>query len=326
MKKAKRKSRFIQNIIVFLLVIVLVAMAAYMYAFDRLEYGYVEIESSNNELLVEKGLPSRVSNILLIGVDGDSYEGSRSDIMMILSAGNGGLKLTSVMRDTMVLIAEKETYEKSNHAYAYGGAELSLKTLNSNLDLNMTDFVAFNYTAIKNLVDAVGGVEVDVDQTELSALGNIGIEAPGRHTLSGDQALLYSRIRKNAGGDAGRNERQREILEAIFAKSTSLSISQYKNIMDTVLPEIRTSMNASDLMSYIKILWSLKSGEGMTKEGFPFDYKTKTIDGLSYVIPVTMESNVRMLHEKIYGSEYEPSDFVKERSNYIIERSGYDSM
>ena len=324
-------------------IIVLVLLSTLWYVESKMDYNYVEVGTSDEDLginEVEIDIDDRETeyshareetmNILLLGVDGDEYSGVRSDIMMVLSINTelDTVKLTSVMRDTMALIADRNTYEKINAAYAYGGAQMAIKTINSNLDLDVRDFVAFNFSALQKLVDTLGGVEVYVDEEEINALGSsFGVSTPGTYLLDGEKALRYARIRKNAGGDAGRNERQREIIDFIFKSARTLSASELLEIAEDMMPDIYTSYKNADIIKFIRLYLGLKDGTQLEKAGFPFDYKVKTIDARSYVIPVTMESNVEKLHELIYGfSDYNVSDVVKENSEYIIEKSGISGM
>ncbi len=149
----------------------------------------------------------------------DASERGRSDSIIILSIDyvHNKLKLSSVMRDTYVYV-EGHGNTKINHAYAYGGPVLAIKTLNSNFDLNIKDFVAVDFEGFKKIIDILGGVEIEIKDYELPTMETVGIYEAGIYNLNGEQALAYSRIRKQGSGDYERTDRQRRVLEALFRK------------------------------------------------------------------------------------------------------------
>lgn len=263
-----------------------------------------------------------VVNILLIGLDGEGYEEGRSDVMMIatINKATKEIHLTSIQRDTMVYLPSRGTYEKLNHSYSYDGAIGTMQAINQNYDMDIKEFVVFDFNALKLLVDAVGGVVVNIDENEAYDMTVSGQPAPGLgdQLLNGEQALIYARVRYTSGGDAGRNERQREILKYIFQQSKDLSLGQMKDLALNVLPAIKTSYTYGSLISMIEYYDTIKSGATLVEHGFPFEKTDIMYDELSYIIPLTVESNITELHKIIFDFDnYRPSNRALEYSEYI---------
>ena len=181
-------------------------------------------------------------NILLLGVDSrdmSNLKGTRSDMIMIASINKdtNDVKLTSVYRDTYLKLGDTSTYDKITHACVYGGPEMTMKSLNQAMDLNITNYAIVNFKAVADLVDAVGGITVDVQQAEIYQLNkytketakNIGrknynlVSEPGVQTLEGVQAVSYGRIRKGVGDDFKRTERMRIVVSKVFEKAKAFS-------------------------------------------------------------------------------------------------------
>lgn len=287
-----------------------------------------EINLTQDELVVYEEKKEEVMNILLIGVDGDGYKGVRSDVMIIMSINKAtkAIHLTSVQRDTMAYLPLKETYEKINHAFAYDGALGSLMTLNQNYDLHLDNFVVFDFKALKKMINAIGGVVVDVSQAEYDDMIVSQEPAPGTgiQKLNADQALIYTRIRYKSGGDEGRNERQREVLKYIFAQAKSMSLRQLKNLADDILPAVQTSYAYSDVPPMIEFFQSIKDGSELVDHSFPFDKKSAMLGGAYYEIPMTVASNITKLHEIVSNFEnYTPSDRAMTYHKAIGKKSGY---
>ena len=176
-------------------------------------------------------------NILLLGVDSrdmDNLKGTRSDAIMIVSINKdtNDVKILSVYRDTFLKMGDTSSYDKITHACAKGGPEMTMKTLNQAMDLNISNYVVVNFKAVADLVDAVGGIEVDVQDYEIQQLNkytketaeNIGtkkynlVKSAGVQTLEGVQAVSYGRIRKGVGDDFKRTERMRTVMTLVTDK------------------------------------------------------------------------------------------------------------
>ncbi|WP_459129383.1 LCP family protein [Guggenheimella bovis] len=272
-----------------------------------------------------------VLNVLLIGVDGEGYDARRSDVMMIMSINKvtKDIKLTSLSRDTMVYLPKKGTYEKLTHAFAYDGPVGTLMTVNQNLDMNIENFVAFDYHALRKLVNAVGGVDVNVDKAEAKEMKHQGTKAPGLGdvVMDGQQALTYARIRHNTGDDPGRNERQREILKSVFERAKKKNLSELLEIAQRIVPSVQTSYTYGKMVEMLEYFETIKSSATLSSGTFPVESEGKIYKGdkLWYVIPKTLKSNVETFHKDIFGLEsYTPSDRVEEYSNTIVERTGVE--
>ncbi len=210
---------------------------------------------------------------------------------------------------------------------------LSINTLNTNLDLDIKEFVAINFYIVMDVVDAVGGVSIDVDSSELKYINDYidsinhdenksgkHITKTGTQTLDGVQALAYARIRYTAGGDYKRTERMREVLTAVLTKAQKMSIGKLNKLADQILPSVYTNVSSSEILSLIPQIASYKVVESI---GWPYEVRGITLDRW-YGVPVTLEGCVKQLHEEIFEqTDYVPSDTVKNISQSIIKKTGY---
>lgn len=188
----------------------------------------------------------KIRNVLLLGVDSSSTYG-RSDTIMILTVDQTTkqIKLSSIMRDSYVYI-EGHGMDKINHAYAFGGARLALKTVNTNFKLNIKDFAVVNFAQLPQIIDSVGGISVSLTAREANYMGLSG--GAKSYTLNGAQALRYSRIRK-LDSDFVRTSRQRTVLKAILDKLMQLSPTKVPGVADKLLPMVRTTLSANEIIS-----------------------------------------------------------------------------
>lgn len=276
-------------------------------------------------------------NVALFGVDSRENTvgiGNLSDSIMIASLNKETkeVKVSSVYRDT-VLEQKDGSYNKANAAYAFGGPEEAVALLNKNLDLDIQHYVTVNFNVLVDVIDALGGVEIDVQEDEIEYINGYGTEVKlvtgvdtpditetGLQTLTGVQATSYTRIRYTAGDDFRRAERQREVLEQMVIKAQHANLSQINKIIDQVFPEIATNFTLTEILDYAKDVMKYRLTE---TTGFPFDKTTDNFsDAGSVVIPTTLESNVIQLHEFLFGPDgYTPSSTVREISQGIINRS-----
>ncbi len=278
-------------------------------------------------------------NVALLGIDSrdmDSDEGVRSDAIIIASINEktGEIKLFSVYRDTMLDLGDDVGLDKITHAYYYGGAEKVLYTLNKNLDLNIKEVMVVNWKAVADVVDALGGVEIDIQDSEINEMNkyihdtqrNIGgseeeITEAGKQTLNGVQAVTYARIRKDAlTGDYRRNERMKIVVKATFDKAKTTDIATIQKISKEVLPLIKTSMKSKDMMGLILDIGTFKMTDSV---GWP--YTTRGWTGNAwYGPPVTLNSNVIQLHEEFFAQpDYTPTQEVQDISAEISAKTGY---
>ena len=340
-EKTGRRGLKIFGRIVLVLVIILVILVGVIAAFITSKLGKMQQVTLDEADLgissqVEENL-SEYRNIALFGVDSrDSNlgKGNRSDCIIIASLNNKTkeVKLISVYRDTYVNI-EGHGLDKITHAYSYGEAPLAIKTLNENFDLNITEFATVNFDSVAEAVNALGGVTINVTNEELkyindyigetakvTGLSDQKVTSAGKQTLNGVQAVAYSRIRYTSGGDYKRTERMRTVIEAMIEKFKTKSISEMNQIIDKILPEVYTNITSGDIFSLLPSIASFKVTDSI---GWPYETKGITLDRW-YGVPVTLESNVKQLHQEAFGEpDYVPSERVKEISNQIIQKTGY---
>lgn len=268
---------------------------------------------------------SRYINIALFGVDSganDLTKNTRSDSIMIASINKytNKIKLLSLYRDTYVFIPE-HGYTKLNHAYAYGGPKLAIETINRNFDMNITDYITVNFSALTDVIDALGGVTINVTSEELNEVNRYAkdvaringrewtkIEKAGEQTLTGVQATGYSRVRYLKGGDYARAGRQRTVIDAIIKKARHSGPKKLYNAADCFLPQIATSLSGTEFARLVSFfpLYNIES-----QDGFPFDKTNKTINKAAVVVCNTLPSNVKKLHEYLFETkDYNPSQTV----------------
>ena len=322
-------------------VLICLAASGVIYAAAKLNKIDTDNSMKSDDIVVNKEAEIAAegyTNVALFGIDsreGDLDKGSRTDCLIVASLDNKTkeVRLASVYRDTLLDIGDGEL-QKCNAAYSFGGPTQAINMLNKNLDLNIQDYVTFDFAAVAKAIDALGGVEIDVKEEEVQYLNKFlgetarvaGTEAhevtkSGKQLLDGTQATTYARIRSTAGGDFTRTERQRLVIEKMVEKLQQSKLTTINNIIDEILPTIKTSFSATDILAYAKDFAKYKIADST---GFPFDKTTDTISGLgSIVIPVTLESNVQKLHEFFYSNEtYTTSADVVSISAAVTERVG----
>lgn len=325
-EKKNKKGLKTFGIIVLVLLIILAIIVGGTFAFVHSKLSKMQqVDLNEDDLNVSAQAEQQLAeyrNIAIFGVDSrdDSYDkGNRSDCIIIASINNKTkeVKLISVYRDTYVQI-EGHGLDKITHAYSYGEAPLAIKTLNTNLDLNIKEFATVNFDVVKETVDYIGGISMPITSEEVGHIS--GITKPGTYTLTGEQALAYSRIRYASGGDYKRTERMRDVLTAVTNKVKTLNISQLNGFVDTILPKVYTNITSADIFSMMPSIASYKITDSI---GWPYETKGITLDRW-YGIPVTLENNVKRLHQEAFDeTDYTPSDTVKDISNQIIEKTGY---
>ena len=342
-KKKMNKGLKIFLIILLVLVIFILGLGVAGYTFVNGKIGKMQKENIDTTAVgINEETKQELKgyrNIALLGIDSraDDYGlGNRSDCMMIASINQetNEIKLISVYRDTYVYVMENGTkrLDKITHAYSYGGAQNTLKSLNEAMDLNITEFVTVNFDAVIAAVDSLGGVYIDIDESEIkyvndyidatsesSGVKSSHITHSGRQKLDGVQAVSYTRVRYTTGGDYKRTERMRTVVEAMLSKAKTLNVGQLNSFADTILPKIRTNISTSEIWGLIPKLASFKVTESI---GWPYDTKGITLDRW-YGVPVTLKSNVERLHKEAFEQEdYEASDTVKEMSAAIVKKTG----
>lgn len=259
-------------------------------------------------------------NVALFGLDsreGDLGKGDRSDTMMIasLNKATGEVKLVSVYRDTLLKL-DDGSYNKANAAYAFGGPEGAISMINRSMDMDISKYVAVNFNALVDVIDALGGLDITLTDAEVVHMNNYCVETSkvtgadytkiepevaGTYHLNGVQAVSYSRIRYTGGGDFERTSRQRHVLELIAEKAQSASFSTLNKIIDKVFPQVSTNFTITEMIAYAKDIAKYKLGDSM---GFPDNNSFDMLDVVgSVVIPETLTSNVEDVHKFLFGDD-----------------------
>ncbi len=265
-----------------------------------------------------------IINILVLGLDAreenyeDNADGVRSDSVLILTLDliNNKIKLSSLMRDMYVRVPGSpfsSGYDKLTHAFAYGayngyektgtssgayrtGAIYSLKAVNENFDLNIKDFVIFNFYSFKDVIDEMGGVTINLTQDEIDILSGGGYDVvarpgeegfvplknakPGMVSLNGYQALSYARIR-SIGDDVARTQRQRNVMQAMYAKLKKVNVFQLPSVLTTLLDSVNTSLDNREIINITKEI--LTRNLPIDTMNFPVNYDDTEIYGVNYV-------------------------------------------
>lgn len=310
MKKKQKKIIFISLAVVLSLVFAGIA-GTYLYTQSLLNKIQREkIDQSPDALGIDKDADEKIknnknskniTNIALFGIDAEDGKAGRSDAIMILSIdeAHGKVKLASIMRDSYVNI-DGRGMDKINHAYAFGGPQLALKTINSNYKLNIKDYVSVNFSSLPKLVDAVGGVEIDIKDYELSGLKSYGITTTGLQTLNGNQALKYARIRYVGNGDYERTERHRTILSSVFSKLMKQDKGKILSTVSDILPMVKTNLSNGEIMDLTLDVIDIKPSK-IEQIRFPADgyCQGKMIGGI-YYLTFDQEATNEQLYKFIF--------------------------
>lgn len=354
---AKARARKKRNRIILIVaeVFILAVLGVVLYAVTRVD----EIEKVNISVSVNEEVNDYISqlptkedggrekgylNLVLFGVD--SREGAlsantRTDTIIIASINQdtGEVKLVSVYRDTYLNVGN-DSYNKCNLAYARGGPEQAINMLNMNLDLNIENYVTVGFKGLIDCIDALGGVEIDVHDNEISYLNDYQISMVGKsddgihfyanegvdytpvthsgvQILSGLQATAYCRIRY-IGNDFARTQRQRTVIAQMMEQAKNANIPTLTRIAESTFPYVATSFDLDMIISSVS---DIGSYEIVATEGFPFEEHRGggNIGGKgSCVVPTNLVENVSELHEFLFGVEnYQPSATVQECSDRI---------
>ena len=340
-RRAKKKKRRRRIGILVAEVIILSVLCVFAYAtvkMDKLDFNF--LDEDKLEVYKDTG---PYTNIALFGLDareGESIEsGVRSDSMMIASINNetNEVKVVSIFRDTL-LKQQDGTFDKANAAYSYGGPQEAIALLNRNLDLDIKNYMSVDFKALSDVIDALGGMELELTAEEVVHMNNYCVETSevtgkdyeriepevaGTYHLNGVQATSYARIRATAGGDYKRAERQRLVIEKIVEKAQKANLKTLDKIIDVVFPQVSTSFSSKVLIGIAANALSYQLGE---TQGFPYSIAdTDVVDGYegSYVVPSDFDGDVKKLHEFLFNEkDYQVSDTVKEISHEIDVMSG----
>lgn len=286
-------------------VLLLIAYGIFAYAMGGLNRTTVD----ESKLSINAGLAQnndKVINVALYGIDSREHDFvGRSDAIMIASFDykHAKIKLVSVARDTYVNIPD-HGQTRINHAYSYGGPELAIQTLNETFDLDITDYVAVNFDSLAEIIDELGGVDIDVTEEERQQinaylLAGEPLRETGMVHLNGPQAVSYARIRK-IDSDTMRASRQREVLECLFEKAKTINPVEYPSYIRKLGSFVETSLTNDEILGLASI--AAKTGLSLEHSGFPNDYiesEGRTISGAWYYI-YDLDYATAMLHAFLY--------------------------
>lgn len=350
-KKKRMRRRLLVIVIILLLIIVGAAFGPTVWRFIK---GYNSMQKTDdiddNNIGINEGLDSeaidKYTNIAVFGVDSrnNNLDRGLSDMIMIVSINNETkeVKVASIYRDSYLMWKEengKMKFRKATEVYNQGGYEMSLKMLNTNFDLNITDFVTVNFEAVYMAIDSVGGVEIDVSKSEafgggaghrindyIDELNRINktkakhITKAGVQTLNGIQATAYGRIRY-MDSDYNRAERQREVLMALFEKVKESSFNDLSKLVEQLSPKVLTSLSNKEILSLAKDVSGYKI---VDQTGFPIEQEAISHGSKGDVVVAdNLTLTVMQLHEYLFGDEeYEPSARVKAVSKALDKELG----
>lgn len=348
-RKKSKKILFILEIVVLLLFI----GGLFVYGQISAKLDKIDIQETDladQDIVTNDQAPQMTgyTTYALFGLDhrskNEKLNTENSDTIIIASINNDtkAVKLVSVYRDTLLNVKD-DTYSKANSAYALGGPTNAVSMLNTNLDLNITDYVAIDFNALVTVVDCLGGLDIPLSYAEIVHMNNYCVETSEEtgksytpvelpdpkpedeeaivdtYHLNGVQATSYCRIRYTASLDMGRTERQRRVIQMIVDKAKKAGLSTIFDIMDQVFPMVKTSVSKTEILKMIPAMIGYSIDE---TTGFPNDYKFAQVKG-SVIVPTTLESNVLKIHQFLYGdASYTPTQDVLNRSAQITNIAG----
>lgn len=336
----KRKKRKIKRALVLMLEVLILTLlggAAYIMAkFDKFQ----TVTFSDGEIKSNKGVKMEgYMTVALFGGDsrdGALEKGAHADTIIIASINNEtkDVRLASVYRDTFTEQMNGKM-NKANYAYFTGGPQDAINMLNKNFDLDIKDYVTVDFKVLSDVVDLLGGIEVDVTDIEAKEVNNYidetgsvagkkvnYLEKGGKQTLDGVQAVTYARIRHNVGGDYKRTERQRIVVEKVVEKAKTVKMATVNKIINKVFPQISTSFSLADMLGLASSALDYEMG---ATTGFPMEAMNGSVKGVgSIIFPVGMTENVEELHSFLYPDEkYKgPTETVRKIAGKVEEMTG----
>jgi LCP family protein required for cell wall assembly len=344
--RAKKRTR--RRILLIIEILVLLILIALIYVYSKIgkiNFNDVGVIQKNKLDSKTEQLLQGYTTLAFFGLDNRSngdFNTGQSDAIMVAAIDNDTkeVKIVSIYRDTLLDINGEMNLQKANAAYARDGPKQAMTMLNRNLDLDVQDYIAVDFNALVEAVDAVGGINVDVTQEEVDIIKKKGyageVAAITGHTdentpitpgtnvhLNGVQATAWCRIRYTSSMDFGRANRQRIVVEKLIEKAKAASPSQLNKLITNVFPDISTSLSVSQLT---QLALAVQSYTLKGQTGFPFALKTATLGKKGSVdVPCTLTSNVKAMYEYLYNeTDYTPTSTVDEISKKIQSLSGFD--
>ncbi|MFD3155994.1 LCP family protein [Haloimpatiens sp. FM7330] len=325
MSNKRKKSSKVKKFIIFsFIIILLVGFGSYFYAHSLLnKVQRKEISKNDSDLGITKKTTNNnnqnnseeIINIALFGLDRrqkSDIAHSDSTIILTIDKKHKNIKLSSIMRDTYVEV-KGHGKTKFTHAYAYGGPELTLWTLNHNFNLDIRHYVSVDFFDLEKIIDILGGVTIDVKPNEVKYINKYMKETSnlqhksipilnnsGVQVLNGRQAVSYARIRSTGGGDYERTARQRTVLNAIVNKLKNTSIIEYPSLVSKLLPFVETDMDSDYMLNLGKDIL-MSNIKDVKQSRFPLDSESKgqMINKVWYLV-TDIDATTNQIHDFIY--------------------------
>ena len=300
--------------------IVTICLSGFGYVYFKLNKMYVKDEAVKNT--EEQGtMVEGITNILLVGTDGEYVEkGNRSDGMMLVTidSKNKDIRISSIARDTYVDIPGYST-EKLTHAYAYEGIDLLKEVFKVNFDLDIDKYIAVNFSSFMDIMDELGGVEVNVEEKDIKEINKYidacygyyknkdekdkeYITKSGVQRLNGYQALAFSRIRYTDSAFA-RDNRHREVAESVYKEFAQKGVETYKKCAEIILNNTKTNISPIEMMNLAYTVLKINDKD-IDQFQFPLEeYRNGHIINKQkgWVLEWDKEPNLEAWHKFIFG-------------------------
>lgn len=326
-RKKKSKGKIAAIVVGIIVVIIAAVVGGGYYYLTHTLNKLDRVQLNNSDLGIDSQVESQlgkftgITNIVIFGVDEPKGTPGRSDTIMIatVDSTNNTLKLTSIMRDSYVNIPGYGM-NKINAAYAFGGPQLAMKTLNENYGMNLKYYITEDFTTLPKLVNLLGGITVNLSSAEIAAMkdpqwqlneifhDNVPyITTVGQNTLNGIQAMAYCRIRDGVGGDYARTYRQRAVMQQLFTKIKALPMTEIPGVINQLLPTIQTNLSNTQIMDLGTQV--LKMGTSTIQQGrLPLneDSHGEIISGQWYLVFNQQKTN-QELHDFIFENKPLPN-------------------
>ena len=324
-KKNKKQSKFQQKwnslkkwqkgVIIAVLVIVILALIAYFAVWGFYNNFRKDVNEENLGIstdIYDKYGKTDIFNVAVFGVDTrdkDEFSG-RSDTIMIVSVDkkNKTVKLTSILRDSYVAIEGRKN-QKITHAYAFGGAELAIKTINQNSNMDITDYATINFYKMAEAIDVLGGIDIEITQSEMEQInsealygtqkGAALVKDYGLVHLDGDQATIFCRLRKQ-DSDEARANRQKMVVNALLKQARKVSPAKYPEVVKTIMGLCETSLTFSEVMSFVPMINDDITIEAITIPGEPENAIGGIYEG-AWVWRYDLDKAAERMHMFIFG-------------------------
>lgn len=315
---------FKKIVLILIGIILLIGLSGFGYVYSKLNKMYVKDEVVKDiENTEEATIVDGITNILLVGTDGEYVEkGNRSDSVMLVTidSKNKDIKLSSIARDTYVDIPGYSK-EKLTHAYAYEGIDLLKEVFKENFDLDIDKYIAVNFVSFMDIMDELGGVEVNVEEKDIKEINKYidacygyyknkdekekeYIKEAGVQRLNGYQALAFSRIRYTDSAFA-RDNRHREVAQSVYKEFAQKGVDTYKRCADIVLNNTKTNISPIEMMNLAYTVLKINDKD-IEQFQFPLEEHRKghiISKQKGWVLEWDKEPNLEAWHKFIFGTE-----------------------